>query len=322
MDKISGDNLRSSYYEQYRHHLNSIWENSKYVWSFGLVIFGAYGAVFLKLIENISNKIAIFYNHVESFLCLLGLCISLLWIAMAKSCKTWQRWYEEKIICLEHDRKYFTFPRDYAMGGTTNRVADLDDSFLTQKNGKFSTGKLNIIIAQTIWVLWLFLFVFHQFILPIKTNISFSPIMLAFCIAVYCTFLYVLKRNSNTSYLRNEDYKEEFIFETYLRIEKAEEALNSVIYVSGGKCEENLLDYFLNQYRALSFDLYNILHSSERVYDCDEWLTKPFESLFATFKREYMSPNNEEMISLNEYVKQIRQIYEKYKNILKREYDV
>ncbi len=323
--KISVDNLRSSYYEQYRNELNGIWRNSQFLWAFDSILFGGYGFLISKSIDLLSDKPKLYIcNEISLFLCFLGLCITALWIAMAKSSKTWQEWYEEKIRRLEHDRTYFTFPRSYAMGGTTNRVENLDDKLHTRNSGSYSTGKLNILIAQTIWVLWAFLYAIHLLCVPVFLLINFSFLVgLILLPVLYFIFIRVLKGIAKRSYLRNEDYGEEFIFETYLRIEKAEEALNNVFYVTSSDSKKNLLDYFLNEYRALSFDLYHILQSSGDVYDYDEWLSSDYEKLFAEFKREYISSSiRKDELFLNRYKIQIHEVYSRYKAILEREYNV
>ena len=285
---ISVEAVRSSYYEQYRHEIDAIWRNSKFAWSFEAVIFGACGFLFNDVLNGSCPKTYDTFYYILNLLILIGLSTSAIWIALSKASKTWQEFYEGRIVSLEHNRTYFRLPREYAMSGTSNRCKSLDSSLLSRKSGKFSPGKINIFISQFVWVLWFGLFIFLQvvadlFILQkIKTILGF--------VLVYTIFLVVMKHCARNSYNREEDYKGEFIIETLVRTESVLKELENL---EKPITKENLYAFVINAYCGISFALFKIFEAQKLCDSFEDWLTMPFEKAKEDFCWHYVQGNLE-----------------------------
>ena len=308
---ISADGLRSSFYDQYRHEIDAIWRNSTFLWGFEVVLFGAYGISVTKLIEADSIHAAFGYCISIVFITFIGLCISAVWIAIAKASKTWQEWFEQRIVSLEHDRDIFRFPREYAMGGTTNRLENVDLSLMSGKAGLFSPGRINIFIAQAVWGVWALFFIISLFVAT-GSSLELRILIFVLCGIVYGSFICIFKKHTKNEYIRKEDHGEEFILETYVRVDKCLTRLNKIAFVT----PENLYDFMINDYCGLSWPLYKIYKAR---YDCDsfdDWLSESFENLKACFCASYI----DETLSCKRFFNSIKAELERQKKYLRNSY--
>lgn len=274
-DKTNGDDfaesVRTTMYESYHHEIDAIWRNSQFAWTFEALIFGACGVLASDYFKCPSSE---WFYYIISLLIILGLCSSAIWIALAKGSKTWQEYYEGRISKLEQDRNYFHLPREYAMGGTTNRIPSIDSSLLSLKSGKFSLGRINIFISQLVWLVWAVFFIFIQvftFWEQDFCNIQILTVLLT--IGFYVVFIAVMKKKVGSEYLRNEDYKDEYIFETYVQLENAIHNLKKINNLN----KDSLCDFIFNEYCALSWPLYNI--EKAQCSDDIDWYQMSFEEL-------------------------------------------
>lgn len=166
---VTADHLRDSYYDRYKEELNRLWRNSLFIWGFEVLLFTGFGWLLGNALTGrkvYSLVPAMVYREEMSSLwpiaagaiCFLGFCVSAIWVALAKSSRTWQEWYEHQIGRLEGDNRYFLFDyQQYAMSGFRPE-SRFDKSLWTLIDGRFSPGKLNIFIAQCVLVLWIVLF--------------------------------------------------------------------------------------------------------------------------------------------------------------------
>lgn len=282
---ISADELHSSLYNQYRYQIDSILNNSHFIWGFETVLFGAFGLTFNNFIKPNSCQFVSYVTFV--FLIMLGLFASSVWIVLAKASKTWQEWYEDRISSFEQDREIFQFPREYAMGGSTNRLANVDKSLLSLKAGLFSSGKMNIFIAQFVWLIWCILFILVQIFHPYCISNASTTATITVCVVIYVAFVCIMKNRVANKYIRKEDYKGEFIIETYVQIEKSLERLNDT-----KARKKDLYDYVINDYCSLSWPIYKIYEAQGECSSFDPmWLGESFESLKKDFSNDYIKGN-------------------------------
>ena len=313
MQNSEAEKVLQNYYEQYRHELDGIWRNSAYLWGFVSILFTGYGIILSQMIGNTNTPESLCaYNILSSAITLLGLCASAFWIAFAKSSRTWQEYYEAYISSLENDRRFFKLPRKYAMGGSTNRIRNLDYKLTTHNNGSFSLGKLNILLAQCIWAVWCILFLFHR---CIAFKLETMPILLTFgLLLAYIIVVYAIRRLGRKTYLRNEDFGEEYLFELYCRVEQAESELdNSGTSTTGTE----LLAFFENYYNALGYDLYNAFKNTIGPSDYKDWLKISYSRLYADFRIQYVDGLNDNQIQY--FLTEIRNQFEIQKDLLRRE---
>ena len=162
-DKISMKDVRDTLYSRYDAEIKNLWEHSAFVWGFELLLFTGYGYLFSKVLGGNESNYAIITPLVISF---IGLCISALWISLAKAAKARQEVFESQIVEFESSPKYFDLKRIFAMGGFHNRLKELDSNLSKTSAGKFSPGRLNIFIAQFAWFIiatFLFMICCFQF---------------------------------------------------------------------------------------------------------------------------------------------------------------
>lgn len=320
MDKEDVKDKWASNYDQLRIESDRLWHASVFAWGFVSVLFTGYGFVINKFIESCGNRPS--YNLLAVFISLLGLCVTAIWIALAKGTRTIQKLLEDSIKKIESDWRCFDIPREYIMGGTTNRIPDLDSSLRTQRNGAFSLSRINIFLPQCIWIVWLFIFVFHAIVYSFlfnAINITSNLILLVFCIGLYGIFIHALKRYTVKTYMRNEDHGQEFVYELLLRMERTQNDIPSII---DGK--DSLRDFFMNKYNALNYDLFLALGEYMNADDYDnQWLNLPYHRLFASFRDEYMrgnfdGPDSRSRIAF--YIQEINNEFDRWITVLERRY--
>ena len=285
---ISAESVRSSYYEQYRHEIDAIWRNSTFLWTFEALIFGAYGVLLNSILHQ--GKIQATESHFTYYLLtgliFIGMCTSTIWIALAKASKTWQEIYEAQITSLEQNRDYFKLPRKYAMGGSSYRYKSLDSSLFTHNSGKFSPGKINIFISQFVWLVWLFIYIMLQ-LMPtnLVPNIPNRGYIIILYIVGYILFVIIMLYCVGNKYLRKEDYKEEFILETYVRLESIQGRLDKI----KPNDKHSLYGFVINDYCDISYALFKIFEAQGYCNSFDDWLTMPFEQTKSDFCWHYIN---------------------------------
>lgn len=84
---------------------------------------------------------------------------SLIWIMMGKGSKAWYEIYEQKIYEIEKEDD-LEIPEDYRMGASSSPWG-LDENIFTNKAGKYSPSKLNIMIGRVLAIIWILIFGFH-----------------------------------------------------------------------------------------------------------------------------------------------------------------
>ncbi len=314
-EKITTTELRSSLYEQYRHELDSIWRNSSFIWVFEGVIFTSYAFCLTSLINK--GDIKFIYNLLSTFVAFIGLCTSTIWIAINKASKLWQEWQEDKISRLERDRDIFTFEKELAFGGGSNRLSNVDDSLLSNNSGLFSPGKINIFISQFVWFIWLLILVLHQVVVRFFIFGSINWFMVVIIAFLYLIFVGKLKSVSHNTYIRKEDYKYEFIYETYQRVEKIERKLQHT------PRNREALNFFVeNDYASLSWSLYKIYNAYKECNEFNlDWLLMPFESTKALFEKRYISNSLNTTAAIDEQIAALSDCLSKAKEDLRRFYE-
>lgn len=282
MSKTSVDGLRNSMYEQYRHELDGLWRNSSFAWTFEGLIFAAYSVMAKEFWNSCDSELHSYF--VISALALLGLCTSATWIALAKASKTWQEWYEDKIVRLESDRDLFPYPREFAMGGSENILPNVDDSLRTGSSGRFSPGRINIFISQFVWFIWLVLLVAQQYF-SMRYESSALVVGVA-SVTFYLVFIAILKKKTRNRYIDSEDYGRSYILDTYVRIERSEKHLADVFWTLD---KDELYDYAINDYSGLSWRLFKIWEAQGMFDGFDDWCAGSFGHLKSEFCMKYIN---------------------------------
>lgn len=246
----------------------------------------------------------------------MGLFISAVWIAISKASRNVQKSNGDKIKKIESDSRFSFCPREYVLGGTTNRFPGIDTSLKTLKNGAFSLSRINIFLAQTIWCVWSVLFLFHSIYgIAIEENNRIQIYAVLFCLLSYSVFIVMFKRKTTKDYLRCEDYGEEFVFDIFLRLERMEANLNKV------SSKKKLLSFFLDKYCALSYDLFLAMKKPLNIESYDpQWLEMTYHELFVSFRKDYITGFFDDDATtqerINSYIASIKEQINYWKNQL------
>ena len=282
---ISVESLRNTFYSRYESELKNLWQHSIFIWGFEVLLFTAYGYLVASFFLDIEKNTNLFVcNIVAIVFSFVGLCISAIWIALAKSTKTWQEYFEALIMNLEEDVDYFPFPRVLAMGGFHNRLSNIDQSLMTTNIGKFSPGKLNIFISQFVWIIWFCICIVHcLFFEPI----IYKLIFVAFVFLLYLLFLILLKNMCSNCYFERETRGKEDAFENYLKIERLMPKLGKLNDV------ESLKDFVFKDLLAC------------KLFSIDE-LASDYKDLMDDFKGKLINEEFSKNDSVIEFVNKLR----------------
>lgn len=140
------------------------------------------------------------YNLVAVGIAIIGVIFSVLWIAMAKGSKAWYEVYENAISDLEYEnysRLGISYP--YVMGnmGLYQNQKDYqkDNCILSAKAGTYSPSKINIILGQVSFFIWIIVALIHllgslnwtcDFIGYIIAIIVIIVILIIICVRLLC----------------------------------------------------------------------------------------------------------------------------------------
>lgn len=87
---------------------------------------------------------------------------------MGKGSKSWYEIYEQKIYEIEEEDD-LGIPEKYRMGASTSPL-EFDENIFTNKAGKYSPSKLNIMIGRVLAIIWFIILVIHYVYAIINFN--------------------------------------------------------------------------------------------------------------------------------------------------------
>lgn len=136
-DKSNLKILYDKYYAGRDYHLKRFWENSLFIWTFLLICFTSYGLLMNKYIdEDLHDSVIQYFPILSSFICSIGIVLSILWFKMAKASKVWYEVYETVIWQMESFNNEFGYDDNY-----------LIHNFWSSKDGKQISSPSKIVIA-------------------------------------------------------------------------------------------------------------------------------------------------------------------------------
>ncbi len=309
--KVPIDSVRNTLYQRYESELTSLWSHSRFIWGFVTVLFTAYGFVASKLFlgaeklpyGNAADRIAL-------IIAVIGLCITAIWIALAKASKAWQEHFETLIADLERDKEIFPHRWHFALGGFHSRLPGYDDRLSTFGIASYSPSRINILIPQCIWVLWILIFVFHSFRLILSGYAFYVPV----AIGAYLVFVRVLKSKLPNEYRSREKYGKEFVFDAYIELLEAEKRFVKLRPCDSEVLKDFLLDDFARLYHRVSMAVTKgNTENQER-----EWEQGNYWNLLKDFKGDCMRGNPD----VDKYLDRIGSVIEEYKDKLRGRYGV
>ena len=161
-EQVSLREIRKDYYKIRKFEIQNLWQRSVFLATFIVILFTGYGTLVEKLLSLDGSK-AIIAHIICCFLALIGSIFSMIWIMMAKGSKAWFEIYERKIIDGIETEKKLNIPKKYRM--RKGAPWKLDNSLWTRKPGAYSVSKINILLGQVLWGIWILIFVLHSILL-------------------------------------------------------------------------------------------------------------------------------------------------------------
>lgn len=143
--------------------IKNLWQRSIFLATFLVLCYTAYG----KLIKDILCSDCTIkenfpcLNLVLIFISLVGILMSILWICMAKGSKAWQEVYEDVIAKYEKEYLSDDIQESYRSNKLTGDLNKRDRCLLSVNGGPYSPSKINIVIGQVSFVIWIFIYLTH-----------------------------------------------------------------------------------------------------------------------------------------------------------------
>lgn len=156
--KVSHKELRETFYRLRDFEISNLWQRSVFLSALLVLFFPAYGVLVSKLLESAGKHIV--YHEICCALALCAIIFSIIWIMMAKGSKAWFEVYEQK-ICEIEDEEDLGIKGEYSMHNMGKVPWSLDSCLLSGKAGRYSVSKLNILIGQFLFILWVIIFIIH-----------------------------------------------------------------------------------------------------------------------------------------------------------------
>ena len=150
---------------------------------------------------------------VGMFILLVGMLLSQLWIMMAKGSKAWYEVYEHAIYEIEHNPNYANevviskMPEDGVIHGEVMGNEKPNDSLLSTKAGAYSPSKINIVIGQLSFMIFLIAYLAQSITMAcidaymIKDGITTISLLLIPLLLILCFSCHWLKDSVRSSYL-------------------------------------------------------------------------------------------------------------------------
>lgn len=161
--------------------IKNLWQRSIFLATFLVLCYTAYGALIGNMLNQCFNAEKICqYNIVVILTSFAGIIISVLWICMAKGSKAWQEVYEDAISDYEH-RYWRDIPDEFHSDELKGDHNKRDRCLLSTKGGPFSPSKINIVIGQISFLIWICIAIVH-----------FAYLILTYCQNTRCLLWMIL----------------------------------------------------------------------------------------------------------------------------------
>lgn len=162
--------------------IKNLWQRSIFLATFLVLCYTAYGTLIKDVLcSDCATKDNVpCLNLVLIFISLVGILMSILWICMAKGSKAWQEVYEDAISDYEH-RYWRDIPDEFHSDELKGDHNKRDRCLLSTKGGPFSPSKINIVIGQISFLIWICIAIVH-----------FAYLILTYCQNTRCLLWTIL----------------------------------------------------------------------------------------------------------------------------------
>lgn len=167
--------------------LEHFWQRSIFLTAFLMACYTGYGFVLAKILDG-DCSCPIVANLAGVAFSAIGMILSTLWIMMAKGSKAWYERYESaisnffKIAGLSEEERValmekgvgniiafaYQYARDFR-----NYSAPVSNSLFNTKGGAYSPSKINILLGQLVFLIWVFIACIH-FVMLYQRHITIN----------------------------------------------------------------------------------------------------------------------------------------------------
>lgn len=165
--QVSLKEIRDTFYHLRDFEISNLWQRSLFLSAFLVLLFTIYGNLVSNMFKgDYENRLVL--SEICCGLALAGFVFSLIWIMMGKGSKAWYEIYERRICEIEEEDD-LGIPEKYRMGASTS-PREFDGNIFTNKAGKYSPSKLNIMIGHVLAIIWFIILVVHYVCAIINFN--------------------------------------------------------------------------------------------------------------------------------------------------------
>lgn len=157
-EQVTLRELRKDFYKIRKFEIQNLWQRSIFLATFTVLLFTGYGTFVEKLLSYDGLK-AVIVHILCCLLAFIGSIFAMIWIMMAKGSKAWFEIYERRIIEGIETEETLNIPKQYRM--SEGAPWKLDNSLRSREPGAYSVSRINILLGQVLWVIWLLVFSIH-----------------------------------------------------------------------------------------------------------------------------------------------------------------
>ena len=152
--------IRETYYSLRNFEISNLWQRSVFLSAMLVLFYSGYGYIVSKFLDE-KVKDPLLLHELCCGIALLGIVFSIIWVMMAKGSKAWYEVYERK-ICKIEGYKELKIPEEHRMGSKCIPWK-LDQCLLSNRGGRYSVSKLNILIGIVQLIYWTIILIIHYF---------------------------------------------------------------------------------------------------------------------------------------------------------------
>lgn len=213
-EKIQPKDIYESLWRCRDFELSHLWQRSVFLTAFLLLAYTGYGVLMLQVMT-----VELSVLQMRVLLCvglvilLVGMLLSQLWIMMAKGSKAWYEVYEHAIYEIEHNPDYASeivvdkMPEDGVIHGEVISDEKPNDSLWSVNAGAYSPSKINIVIGQLSYAIFLSVYVAQTILMAcvdtymIKDSVTTIMLLLIPLLLIHCFVCHELKQRVHSTYL-------------------------------------------------------------------------------------------------------------------------
>ncbi len=157
-NKVTLKEIRETYYSLRNFEISNLWQRSVFLSAILVLFYSGYGYLVSKsLDEEVKNPLLL--HELCCAIALLAIVFSIIWIMMAKGSKAWYEVYENKIFDIEKQSE-LKIPECHQMK-PKGILRELDQCLFSNRSGRYSVSKLNILIGQVLLINWTIVLIIH-----------------------------------------------------------------------------------------------------------------------------------------------------------------